>query len=326
MANQTLRDLIVGMEGMPADIGIVMSHLVKKSGILKTALVIPANYNLFHRYKKVAALPTFTVGGVVQDLTDTTVSKDIFSVQLASIDAMQTEYKKLCDNYPGGAQALFADQFLPFIEAWGQAASKQIIYGTNSTFGDTAGFAGLHEYAADYGNVQVETGTSGSTTSIFAVKWDANSCALLYDAALAAATNDFLKVTQQHGGISYPEVINDGGSDQSKKQVYGVLYESTIGLFSASKYDIAAYTRIQDDTGDKPTAAYIDKVVDMVQGDEGNTFLYMNRTAKRLCRELKDSKLQLGAFDKNYDVRIDYWNGIPIVIDENILNTETTAL
>jgi hypothetical protein len=51
----------------------------------------------------------------------------------------------------------------------------------------------------------------------------------------------------------------------------------------------------------------------------------MNRTQKRLVRELKDSKFEMGALDKNYDIRVDYWNGVPIIIDENIVNTESTT-
>jgi len=320
MANQTLRDLIVAFAGKSANVEAVMSHLVKKSGILKTALAIPANYNIYHKYKKVAALPSFTVGGMNQDLTDVTVNKDLFQAELCSIDAIQTEYKKELVNYPGGASKFFADQFLSFIEGWGQAAAKQIIYGT-SGLGDSAGTIGLHQIAAAYGNVLVESGASGSTTSIFAVKYDPKSCGILYN----PTGGKFLNVTKLHGGAAYPEVINDGGSDQSKKLVYGTSYESSLGLLSASKYDVAAYTRIQDDTNDKPIASNMDQLIDLVKGDEGSTFLYCNRTAKRLLRELKDSKLSMGTFDKDYDIRVDYWNGIPIIVDENIVDTESTT-
>jgi len=325
MANQTLRDLVVSYAGKGASIDLVMSHLTKKSGILKTAQAIPANYNIYHKYKKVSALPTFTVGGVVQDLTDVTVSNDVYQQELCSIDAIQTEYKKLCDNYPGGARAFFRDQYLAFIEGWGQAASTQLIYGTDATFGNEAGTIGFHQIAKANSKVVTCGGTTGSRSTIFAVKWDSQTCGVLFN-PVAASSGNFLKVTALHGGNPYPEVINDGGSDQSKKLVYGTSYESYLGLLSASAYDIATLTQIQDDTGDLPTAARIDQIIDYVHGDEGSTFLYMNRDVRRMCRTLKDSKLEMGAFDKNYDMRIDYWNGIPIVTDENILSTETTVL
>lgn len=325
MANQTLRDLVVALAGKQADIATVMSHLTKRSGILKTALAIPANYNIYHKYKKVAALPTFTVGGINQDLTDVTVNKDLFQQELCSVDAIQTEYKKELDNYPGGARKFFSDQFLAFIEGWGQAASKQTIYGTDSTFGSVEGTIGFHQIAKANSNVVQRGGTTGSCTSIFAVKWNPQSCGLLFNPASAAA-GKFLEITPQHQGRAYSEIINDGGSDQSKKMVYGVSYESYLGLLSASKYDIAAMTQIQDDTGDKPTAATMDELLDKVRADEGNSFLYMNRLGKRLLLELKDSKFQMGAVDKNYDIRIDYWNGIPIILDENISSVETNVL
>jgi len=323
MANQTLRDLIVSYAGKSANIETIMSHLTKRSGILKTAQAIPANYNIYHKYRKVAALPSFTVGGMNQDLTDVTVSNDLFQQELCSIDAIQTEYKKQLDNYPGGPRKFFADQFMAFIEGWGQAASNQIIYGTSS-LGNTAGVIGLHQIATANGNVINETGTSGSTTSIFAVKFNPLTCGVLFNPAVAASGN-FLKVTPLHGGNAYPEVINDGGSDQSKKLVYGTSYESSLGFLSASTYDVAAYRRIQNDTGDTPTSAYMDELIDLVHGDEGSTFLYLNRSAKRMLGLLKDGKLELGAMDKNYSTRIDYWDGIPCVVDENILSTESTT-
>ncbi len=325
MANQTLRDLVVAYAGKGAVIETIMSHLTKKSGILKTGLAVPANYNIYHKYRQISALPSFTVGGLNQNLTDTTVSKDLFTEHLCSIDAIQTEYKKQLDNYPGGPKQFFTDQYLAYLEGWGQAASKQLIYGDNSTFGNTAGTLGLHQIAAANGNLIQETGTSGSTTTIFAVKWDPRSCGILFDPVIASSGN-FIKITPLHGGNAYPEVINDGGSDQSKKLVYGTSYESSLGLFSASVYDIAAYTRIQNDINDVPTVEYMDQLIDMVHGDEGSTFLYMNRSAKRMIGTLKSTKLTLGAFDKDYSTRIDYWDGIPIVVDENILSTETEAL
>ena len=184
-----------------------------------------------------------------------------------------------------------------------------------------SGTTGLHQKAAAYGNVIEESGTTGSTTSIFAVKYDPKSCGILYN----PAAGKFLNVTKLHGGAAYPEVINDGGSDQSRKLVYGTSYESSLGFLSASSYDVAAYTQLQDDTNDVPLANDMDELIDMVKGEEGSTFLYCNRLSLRLLRRLKDSKLEMGTFDKNYDVRINYWNGIPIVLDENILNTESTT-
>lgn len=323
MANQTLRDLVVSYAGKSATVETVLSHLLKKSGILKTAQAIPANYNIYHKYAKVDALPSFSVGGLNQDLTSETAHSNLLTQQLASVDAIQTQYKKQLDNYPGGPRKFFEDQYLPFIAAWGQAASKSIVYGT-SGLGNVGGTIGLHQIAAAYGNVIVETGTSGSTTSIFAVKYDPQTCGILFNPQTAASGN-LLSVKPILGGQPYSEVINDGGSDQSQKMVYGVSYESSIGFLSASKYDVAAYTRIQDDTGDVPVADNVDELIDMVHGDEGSTFLYCNRTARRLLRRLKDSKLELGVMDKNYDVRIDYWNGIPLVTDDNILNTESTT-
>lgn len=325
MANNTLRDVVVNLAGQGANISNVMSHLTKKSGILKTALAIPANYGIYHKYRKYNALPSFSVGGVTSNISDTTVNKKLETQELAKIHAIQTEYADVCENHPGGVQGFFDDMFLAYIEAWGQEASKNLIYGTDGTFGNEEGTFGFHQIAKHNSKVIQKGGTTGSRSSIFAVKYDPMTCGVLFNPKMAAAGN-FLQVDLLHDGKPYPEVINDGGADQNKKIVYGAYYKAWIAFLSASAYDVAAITQIQDDTGDKPLASDMDKVIDYVHGDEGSTFLYMNRATRRLVRELKNSKFELGAMDKNYDVRIDYWNGVPIVTDENISSSETTVL
>lgn len=319
MAANTIRDLAVRYENIDAEI---MSHLTKESGILQTALAIPASHSMFHKYKKVTGLPTWSVREIGGSLTGVKVEREIYQTDLKMIDARQEPDKALCDNWEGGPGGYFDDQKLPFIEGWGQKAANIIVYGINSTFGDTQGFPGFWQITNASAKVTHETGTSGSTTSIFAVKWNPNSCGLLFNKRLASA-GDFIKATVLNGGKPYMSTTSTTGP--AAQPVYGTLWESYLGLFSGSVYDMARYDRIQDDTGDVPTVSNMDKMLDSIKADS-NTFLYMNRTSRRLLKELKDSKLELGAFDNDYGMFLERWNGVKIVIDDNILDTETTAL
>jgi hypothetical protein len=45
-----------------------------------------------------------------------------------------------------------------------------------------------------------------------------------------------------------------------------------------------------------------------------------------MLNKLKDGKLEMIPAGNNYDRRVEAWNGIPIVLDENILSTETSVL
>ncbi|MBU4444209.1 hypothetical protein KJ656_03885 [bacterium] len=320
MAQSTLRDLALAYENISEE---VMSHLTKKSGILQTAEVKKATHNTLHKYKKVTALPTFSVREIGGSITPQAVNKEIYQSDLKIVTARQEEDKAFCDNYPGGPEAYFSDNFLSFIEAWGQKAATMIIYGTNSTFGEVQGVHGLHQIANANSKVIHETGTSALTTTIFCVKWDPLSISLLYNAELAAA-GDFLKTTILHDGR--PVMSTTNVTTRAAQPVYEVLYESYLGLFSASAYDVAKYDRIEDATGDEPTSDNMDILGDHVKAEAGNSYYYCNRTARRLLWRLKNTKMATAPATKDYNNVLETWNGIPLVLDENILDTESTAL
>lgn len=320
MAQSTLRDLGVAYTEIDEE---VMSHLTKKSGILQTAGVKPATHKTLHKYKKVTALPSFAVREIGGSTIPGIVNKELYQADLKIITATQEEDKAFCDNYPGGAEALFRDNFLTYIEAWGQKAANIIIYGTNSTFGDTQGFRGLHQIANANSKVTHETGNSGSTTTIFCVKWELESIALLFNKELATA-GDFLKTIIMNEGR--PVMSTTNTTTRAAQPVYQVLYESYLGLFSASEFDVAKYDRIQDASGDVPVSDNMDIMIDQVKGEAGSTYIYCNRTSRRLLWRLKNTKMATIPATKDYNNILEAWNGIPLVLDENILDTETTAL
>lgn len=329
MANATLRRVVTEQA---LDSEAIMKNLVKESGILMTAEAQASTHGHFHKYKRVSALPTFSVYAAGGSLTDQTVDDEVYQLDLKNIGAIQSEPKEVAETFPGGPGPFFEKQMPAFIEGWGQQASKSVIYGTSATLGDTNSFKGFFQYVhqtvrTDGMNSNVnyirETGTSASTTSIFAVTWDAKTCALLYDEQATRNQGQFLEVLELNEGQPVTEVTNT--TTGAKKVVYQVLYTARIALWTASFKDIAAYTRIQDDTNDRPTAANMDLLLDLVRADSTRTVLYMNRTSRRLLGTLKDSKLQTFVGDKEYNTIVEAWNGIPIQLDENILDTETTA-
>jgi|FLOH01.1.fsa_nt_gi hypothetical protein len=322
MANSTLRKVITafGVQGEAA-----IDQLTKESGILQTAEAIPANKNISHTYKRVDALPAFAFSAIGTGQADVTVNSNIYQSDLKVLRAIQSEQTDVVDSYPGGAAQFFRDDMPAFNEGYGQAASDNIIYGINSTFGDAAGIKGLWYYVNAYTNYIRCTGTSGSTTSIFAVKYrpGKNGCGILYNPQVANSQG-LMKTIVMNNGQPILEVTNT--TTGAKKPVYQVIYESYLGFLSTSSYDVAAITRIQDADSDRPTAVQMDEVIDKVRGNSSNTVLYMNRTAYRMVRMLKNSALQMVPTDLAYSSLIATWNGVPIVIDDNIVNTESTAL
>lgn len=323
MANATIRDLVVGLNPNMKD---VVSHLVKKSGFMKVAQAIEANMNIEHEYRRILAVPTFTVGSLDQTLVPSTITRASEKISLAAIDATEEVNFRIGENWAGGqgVKRYFSDNYMAFIEGWSQAAMKQVIYGIDDTFGNPSGFLGLHQLAKQYGNVKQMGGTTGSRSSIFAVKFAPENCGILINPADVKA-GTLIKTIPVNDGKPYKVVRNT--TTNAQDTVYGVDFRSMLAFLSTSSYDVAAMTQIQDDTGDKPTSSALEEIIDMVQGDaDGSTFLFMNRNTYRLVKQLKETKLEMGVFDMNYQTKIDYWNGIPIVIEDNILSTETTVL
>jgi len=321
MSQATLRDVVVGYA---SDAAPLMDDLEKESGIIRTATAVPASNNLWHKYKKLKALPTVSV--IALDGTTTPQSLDftIAQTDLSLFVAHQAEPARVAENYPGGVRAYFENERPGFSEAFAQKISTQAIYGNNATFGDASAFLGFHQIARNSGNIVARmAGATGSRTSIFAVKWKPTAMALLVN-PLMAANGKFMKVRVLNGG--QPVLMTTNTTTHAEQLVYQVVYELMLGMFSGTDLSVSAITQIQDDTSDKPTASNMDKLVDKIKGNSSNTVIYCNRTSKRLLGELKDSKLKTIVTDTVYSTTVDFWNGIPLIVDESILDTETTAL
>ena len=322
MSQATLRDIVVGYA---SDAAPIMDDLERESGIIRTATAVPASNNLWHKYKKLKALPTVAVikldGETTPQSSDFTVEQSDLSLFVAH----QSEPARIAENYPGGVRAYFENERPGFSESFGQTISTQAVYGNYTAFaGSLSGFPGFHQIARDSQNIVARmAGDTGSRTSIFAVKWKPTTMALLVN-PLMAANGKLMKVKVLNNG--QPVLMTTNTTTHAQQLVYQVIYELMLGMFSATDLTVSAITQIQDATSDKPTASNMDKLVDQIKGNSTNTVIYCNRTSKRLLGELKDSKLTTLVTDKVYSTTVDFWNGIPLIVDDNILDTETTAL
>lgn len=320
MSNATLRKLVTGFAAQdPA----IIDSLVNASGILQTAIAQPASHNAWHMGKKVSSLPSGTFINPGGSVTDSTVDDEIVQTDLKLMRAVQSEPKEIVESYPGGMSAFFKNQSPAFIEGLGQTASKQLIYGIDSTFGNVSGFRGLHQIARDNSKVIQAGGATGSRTTIFAVRWKQDVCSILFNGQMMSA-GEFIKFMYLNNAQPVTEVTNT--TTGAKKLVYQGVYEAYMSLLALDSKNVAAYTQIQDATDDRPTATNMDLLLDYVNADPTNTFLYANRTGRRLLWMLNDSKMQTMPAGNAYDTRIEIWNGIPVILEENILSTETTVL
>ncbi len=318
MASATLMKLAAAYN-VPNQTAIIDS-LIRESGILETMPFIKATHGIYHKYKLKQELPGGGFRSVNGSIIPHTTEDVVLQEDLKILTDIQQEDKAICESYPGGVEKYFADELPAFVEGLGQTAARQLVYGTDSTFGDEEGFKGLRQHAVKNGNTIDATGTSGNRTTILAVRWKAGSCCGLFNEN-AFSDGNLITVRPLNNGNPVMVVVNTATG--AVKPVYQALYEAYMGLLCATSDNVAAYVSIQDATGKKPTAGNMDKLIDMVRGSVSDTFIYCNRTGRRLLWELKESKMQVSSADTDYNRLIERWNGIPVVLEENISSTET---
>jgi len=318
MAYSTLRKLVT--EYALEEAGII-DNLVVDSGILQTALVMPSSMGTFHKYKEYLTLPSGTFRNINGTISPTSTNYAIRQLELKRCAALQSEDKDLCEEI--GVVKHFNDEKAAFMEGLGQTISTQTIYGNNATYGNVQGFKGFAQIASEKSNtIEGTTQTTGLST-IFAVKYRNRRAGIVINPKLVKGGGI---IQQQFMNNSAPTMESD--ADGALRPVYQVMYNTQLAFLSATNYDVAALHSIDVDGGATTgvTVANLLSLLRMVKGDQGSgTILYCNRIVRDLIRGLKLSELSMSVYDKNFDISVDQFMGIPIVVDDNILSTEASA-
>jgi hypothetical protein len=244
------------------------------------------------------------------------------SIQLPAIERL-VEIDKVLAKKWGGIQGFLNDKnrTMTYMRSILQLLAKAMIYGDNATHGVAGAFKGLHQIAKANGNVVAQlSGASSSRTSIFAVHWSEGETEVVMP---QEANGDIVQIELVGGGTLQAPTADT--VTNARQLVYGANFWTNAALCAPSKASVAAITQI--DSSNKPNAGQIDLLIDAVKGlADGNTFLYMNREGRRYLKELKNTKLSMAPGDTGYNTVVSDWDGIPVVLEESILSTETTAL
>jgi hypothetical protein len=294
--------------------------LIKRSGILQTALVLPSSHGNKHKYKYFNSLPSSAFRALGAGIVPSAISHNTAAIDLWDVSALAQEDATEIEAYPGGKAGWIRANMGAFIEGMGQTIAKQIIYGTDITFGSTAGFLGLHQYTKANSNVIQAGGTTGSRTSIFAVRWDASNGASLR--VNAGTTGNLIKVND----ITpvNPALVVTSTTTNAQLPVYSWWLNAFMTLINPA--DTASAVITQVDASNAPTYTEMNQLLDYVDAGSGQTYIYCNSLGARMIASLKDTKLNLFSETMNYNDYVSSWRGVPIIIDNNILSTETTAL
>jgi len=236
------------------------------------------------------------------------------------IGLIQSEDKAICDEI--GVQKYFTENRPAIMESLGQKMSTGIVYGTNATYGDAEGFLGWHEIAAANGSgYYAPAGASTASTTIFVVKFKpgVNGNGVVFNSK-----------TMNGGNLISTQVLNNAqpvleytGSG-TKKPVYQVLYETDLAYLSSSIYSVYALYGVDAGTN-VPTDAELKLAIDAVHAMPGDSAIFTSRMGKRAIETLNIADLQTTPEVDDYNNMVTRYNGLKIVVDDNILETEATA-
>jgi len=323
MAKQTLQYLATQWSAAQQ---MFIDNLTKSAGILRTASVGYANNGLFHKYNFATALPTASIRSINGSVTPTTTTFDLKQLDLKELITLETVDATLAKGDPSGPDGYMNKVAPGHMESLAQAAEKSIVYGLNGTYGAVDGFKGFHDLAKEAETARslsvIDAGGTTNTTSIFAVHWKPEVCQLVIPSGIAAGGDLVVSTVMNNGQVTLM-VTNSGTGAQMP--VYQVMYQMMLALQAGSNYSVHRIIGV-DSGSNAPTAAEIDTLVDLVKGDSANTILYTSRLGKRAMQTLKATKFFTQAVqDQNMNTMLDFWNGIPVIVSDNILETETKA-
>jgi len=323
MAKQTLQYLATQWSAAQQ---MFIDNLTKSAGILRTASVGYANNGLFHKYNFATALPTASIRSINGSVTPTTTTFDLKQLDLKELITLETVDATLAKGDPSGPDGYMNKVAPGHMESLAQAAEKSIVYGLNGTYGAVDGFKGFHDLAKEAETARslsvIDAGGTTNTTSIFAVHWKPEVCQLVIPSGIAAGGDLVVSTVMNNGQVTLM-VTNTGTGAQMP--VYQVMYQMMLALQAGSNYSVHRIIGV-DSGSNAPTAAEIDTLVDLVKGDSANTILYTSRLGKRAMQTLKATKFFTQAVqDQNMNTMLDFWNGIPVIVSDNILETETKA-
>jgi hypothetical protein len=320
----TLQNL--SLEWMVRDTPAVIADLVKSTGLLQTALVAPANYGNKHKYKRWNSLPAGTFRNFGSGVVPVSLSKDMESLDLwECVSYLQGDCGEV-DAHPGGAQGWYNANIGGVLAGMGNSVSKQIFYGTELQTGSTYyssqnGFLGLAQYAilnSTFTEIDTDDTYTGAQSSLHVVRWDADTGASVR--IYPGANGQLIKSEYLGRQMVVTSTTTNAQYDAYTWKISAFL---TLAVPAAT----ASYMVCGFNATDSFTSPQLDYACDYVsQGGAGQIAIYTNLRGLAIIRALKYAKMVVDTANTGINNNVSSWNGIPVMLDTNLVQTEYAAL
>ena len=200
----------------------------------------------------------------------------------------------------GSAARAFSQKLPAILQKTGMTTEKAILYRNLLTYAIAQRRAGDTERVID----------AGGTDNLFvliAVRWIPGETTGLYSPK-GFNQGALLNAKRINGGNLHK--INDEGV-----LGYGMRLKNYFGFQIATPESVAAIVNIS--ASKVPTAMQVDDLLDAVDADNGNTFLYCHSKVKTFLRKHKNEIVTMDVKNRHIDRRLETWNDVPFIPSRN---------
>tara|TARA_Y100000590_G_scaffold157357_1_gene180820 strand:+ start:44 stop:982 length:939 start_codon:yes stop_codon:yes gene_type:complete len=286
-----------------------LSDILEEAPALAQMAAVTASNGTTHKWLKQTASPSVGFRSVNDGRENDHSEDTIVSSDLKILDASLSVDKSVADSYIGGSDAFLAREAARHLKTALFNAEKQIFNGT--VHGDAAGFSGLAD-VADYNgasDAQVVDagGTTGSTGSSV---W-----------LLRSSPDEIAVVLGENGEIamSDPQLQRIAGSSTGFLPAYFVSVTGWITLQYASTYSAVRIANLTEDSGKGLTDDLIYEALSKFPAGKDPNVIVCNRRSAKQLRASRTATNPTGSSAP----RVTEVEGIPIVVTDSILSTET---
>lgn len=301
---------------------VVPQDLVGSTGILDTAQFIKSSHGLKDLVDVGAELPTGSFRRINGGMATSSLRSDLTEIDLFPFGTIYEVDARIVEDWPGGLQGYVKDKAKMYAPGLAASFESALIYG------DDNGFKGLREIANDNSMATPinGSGTGNTYSSVIAVKWDPNLCGILYNEK-EFKKGLFVPVILNGGKVVYVDVFDAAGAATgTKKPVYQWAIEQSFGIKTIGTTQVAVLTGLKDVTNYVPTTTALDTLLDSINADPTNTFLYMRRNIRSLVKRLKVANVTYAGNENDIGRTPLAYDTIKMIISSQITQTEARTV
>jgi hypothetical protein len=298
----TLMDIARGIGGaQPALIDILANE---NSGAFYRILPMRQVAGWVERFDRKTGRPSVSFRSLGSRVTPSKGKREAWQEGVFLLSGYSEVDAVKADRDPRGARVYREEQDKDYLESIGYTLSQHTFYGSN---GKSEGFDGLFKRLPSSADTFVSAGGSEEGTSIYAVKLGPNKFMGIYNVGPKGAlieANDYDRFLDK--------------TSEGVNEVYGMFFNAAMGIAQYHPKSIGRIGKI--DASHKPSATMFTTLFGKMGWKPD--VLVTTWTGAGYISELKLATLRMSVQDKNFDIEVDNYAGVPIIVDPALSDAE----